>query len=626
MNCVILRLNKTAGAGGKLKYEWSELSDNLKEISSPGTGSAPMAVIVDDGKDYDKILKNGKSVKDRGVKNPHKQLSHYVFGHAGMIPCVKADFAVCRQLKNSIRALLENDRCSSGDVFIIAVKKEIIEALNDEKNKNYSNINAKNKAAENSKNTDKKEYIKNGINENIKDNKTRYSKDKNNNKYKDKATAETGEPGTETSGSSSFAQTNKNTLSKTILELLSKTAVPKELRETFYGDSAEFQIIRQLIMLASKCEEPVLLLGETGTGKEVVARAIHEYYLTGKEKDFKNPCAPKLVTVNCGAISKELFESELFGYKKGAFNGAYRDKDGLWKAADGGTLFLDEIGDLHPDHQVKILRALQEGTFLPVGATREESSHPRIIAATNRDLFSMVQTGQFREDLYYRLRIFLIRTPSLNENPENLKIIAEKCWASITKDPKCSINEDALAELQAHKWPGNVRELKAFLSGVFSLFRDEVLRDEHVHTLLQLQGPQPEVRNRETGKDGEMGLFKIECLRHLRRADEVVQACKATFCGIADGKKSDPARDANFRSFMQYRLNELENLCLQPVLFHNEETFSLVYKLKGKLIYFLDVVELNKDRGYIHKSKSEIGPLFKKVQAAIVKEVTSIVG
>ncbi|EKD69536.1 MAG: type IV pilus expression regulatory protein [uncultured bacterium] len=626
MNCVILRLNKTAGAGNKLKYEWSGLSDNLKELSSRGTGSAPMAVIVDDGKDYDKILKNGKSLKDRGIKNPHKQLSRYMFGHKDAIPCIRAEFAVCRQLKNSVRALLENKECRNGDLFIIAVGKEIIEALNDEKAETSSKADAKIKATGSAEEADKKEKMKNDVNENIKGSKTSGAKDKNKNKDKGKTSAETGKTDTETSGSAAFARSNKSSMSKTILELLSKTAVPKELCETFYGDSAEFQIIRQLIMLASKCEEPVLLLGETGTGKEVVSRSIHEYYLTDKGKDFKNPCAPKLVTVNCGAISKELFESELFGYKKGAFNGAYRDKDGLWKVADGGTLFLDEIGDLHPDHQVKILRALQDGTFLPVGATREESSHPRIIAATNRDLFSMVQTGQFREDLYYRLRIFLIRTPSLNENPENLKIIAEKCWESITKDPKCSIAKDVLAELQAHKWPGNVRELKALLSGVFSLFRDKVLRNEHVRTLLQLQGPQPEVKNRETGKDGEIGLFKIECLRHLRRADEVVQACKATFSNIADDKNSDPARDANFRSFMQYRLNELETLCQQTVLFHNEETFSLVYKLKGKLIYFLDVVGLNKDRGYIHKSKSEIGPLFKMVQAAIVKEVAEIVG
>lgn len=605
MNCFIIKLNDDRSRNEKLAYKRIELSDNLKEILNRGGDQAPIVAVVEEGKDYGRVLRNENIIKNRGVKNPHKQLSHYLFGHGNAIPCINGNFTVCSQLKNGARAFLENKLSRGGDVSIIAVNKEIMKQL----------------IAETSKNGGDKKAKAGGGSEDNKNARNAGGKEKF------RTAGETGGDETGNAGGESFARPNKGAMPKALIDLLSSIEVPKELRDTFLGESAEFRLIRQLIMLASKCDEPVLLLGETGTGKEVIARSIHEYFMSEKGKDFKNPSSPKLITVNCGAIPKELFESELFGYKKGVFSGAVRDKDGLWKAADGGTLFLDEIGDLHLDHQVKILRALQDGTFLPVGALKEEYSHPRVIAATNRDLFSMVQTGQFREDLYYRLRIFLIRTPSLGEHPDNLKTIAEKCWASITRDDGCLLAEDAVRILQERRWPGNVRELKALLSGTFSLFRDKILKAEHLRAMLQMQGPSAPARSFEKTKDdGEAGLYKIECLRHLRRADEVVQACKVTFNGITDAKKSDPAREASLRNFMRYRLNELETLCAQPVLFHDKEAFFMVHQLKGKLIYFLDALELKNDRAFVQKSRSEIGPLFKKVQAAVISEVNLLFG
>mgnify|MGYP001009860366 CR=1 FL=1 len=625
MNCFIINAIKNDDAKEKISFRRIELSDNLKELLNRSGAQAPIAAIVEEGKDYARVLKNEGLVKNRGVKNPHKQLSCYLLGHENAIPCINGNFTVCRQLKNGVRALLNNDGCRNGFVSIVAVSREIMRQLVAETvSESTSKAEpGKGKRPESMKagSVEDKKAKASGAFENYKSAKTSGVREKIH------STEESGGPGTGSAGGETFARTNKSALSKAIIDLLSETEVPKALCDAFYGDSAEFRLIRQLIMLASKCDEPVLLLGETGTGKEVIARSIHEYYLSGKGKDFKNPSAPKLVTVNCGAIQDDLFETELFGYKKGAFTGAIRDKDGLWKVADGGTLFLDEIGDLHLDHQVKILRALQEGTFLPVGALKEESSHPRIIAATNRDLYSMVQTGQFREDLYYRLRIFLIRTPSLGDNPENLRTIAEKCWASITKAAGCSIAEESVKILQEHRWPGNVRELKALLSGTFSLFRDPVLRVEHLRAMLQMQGPAAPARSGEKTKDGgEAGLYKVECLRHLRRADEVVQACKVTFGGITGVKKTDPAREAGLRNLMRYRLDELETLCAQPVLFHDKEAFFMVHQLKGRLVYFLDELEMNRDRGFIQKARSEIGPLFKKVQAAVISEVNLLFG
>lgn len=160
----------------------------------------------------------------------------------------------------------------------------------------------------------------------------------------------------------------------------------------------------------------MLILGDTGTGKELVARAIH---------DHSARRAKRFMLVNCGAIPYDLLESELFGHVKGAFTDATYDKPGLWELADKGTLFLDEIGDLHPNHQVKILRALEDKKIRPIGGTKEIEVDARIIAATNRDLFSMVQARQFREDLYYRLCPFPIYTPTLPDHPEDIPTITQ---------------------------------------------------------------------------------------------------------------------------------------------------------------------------------------------------------
>jgi two-component system response regulator PilR (NtrC family) len=153
----------------------------------------------------------------------------------------------------------------------------------------------------------------------------------------------------------------------------------------------------------------------------------------------------------------------LFGYVKGSHNTAWRDKDGLWKIADGGTLFLDEIGDLALDHQVKVLRALEEKKIRPVGATREIPADARIIAATNRDLFTMVQMGQFREDLYYRLRAFTIHMPALRDHPEDIAPLARHFRKNITLDEANELSPEIFSELKSYRWPGNARELKMVL-------------------------------------------------------------------------------------------------------------------------------------------------------------------
>lgn len=235
--------------------------------------------------------------------------------------------------------------------------------------------------------------------------------------------------------------------------------VPKALREKYLGNSPAGDQVRRLIVLAAKVDHPVLIQGETGTGKEIVARAIHDLSFRSSES---------FVPVNCGGIPHELLESELFGHVKGAFTGALRNKAGLWTLARAGTLFLDEISDMPPSQQVKVLRALEDGTYRAVGGREEIKSRARVIAATNRDLWQMVKAGSFREDLYYRLFTFRIRTPALRGHPDDIPELAAHFWRKIAAGRGPALPDEVKRELETYAWPGNARELRSFLINVFT--------------------------------------------------------------------------------------------------------------------------------------------------------------
>jgi PAS domain S-box-containing protein len=212
-------------------------------------------------------------------------------------------------------------------------------------------------------------------------------------------------------------------------------------------------LLRQVEQI-SKIDSTVLILGETGTGKELIARAIHD------RSPRKNRA---LVKVNCGAISAGLVESELFGHVKGAFTGAIANRDGRFKLADGGTIFLDEVGELPLDTQVKLLRVLQEQEFEPIGSSRTISVNVRVVAATNRDLEEMVREGKFRADLFYRLSVVPMRVPALRERAMDLPVLAafflQKCAKKFGKQIT-SVSDDIMRRLTNYSWPGNVRELQ----------------------------------------------------------------------------------------------------------------------------------------------------------------------
>jgi two-component system, NtrC family, response regulator GlrR len=244
------------------------------------------------------------------------------------------------------------------------------------------------------------------------------------------------------------------------------------------GTSAAVAAVRDLIARIAPSDATVLILGESGTGKEVSARCIHA---------LSSRSSGPFMAINCGALPPDLLESELFGYKRGAFTGALRDKEGLFAAAEGGTLFLDEVGDAPPPVQVKLLRVLQERSYLPVGATEYRTTNARIVAATNRQLREDVSSGRFREDLFYRLHVVPIHMPPLRERLEDIPLLAELFLTRATAQhglTTCHLPSDTLRILMQHDWPGNVRELANVVEGAALLSIDGVLRPHHVLSVL----------------------------------------------------------------------------------------------------------------------------------------------
>ncbi len=224
--------------------------------------------------------------------------------------------------------------------------------------------------------------------------------------------------------------------------------------ENIIGSSPGMEEIYRLASQVAKSDATVLLLGESGTGKELLARAIH---VNSPRKD------QPFVTINCGALPENLIESELFGHKKGAFTGAISDRAGKFEMADGGTLLLDEIGELQSHLQVRLLRALQDGSIDKVGSTAPLTVDVRVIAATNRDLEKEVNDGNFREDLYYRLCVVPINLPPLRERKDDIPLLADYFLTKYSKktgSSKPKIEKGALKALMEYHWPGNVRELE----------------------------------------------------------------------------------------------------------------------------------------------------------------------
>ncbi len=279
--------------------------------------------------------------------------------------------------------------------------------------------------------------------------------------------------------------------------LLNEKGAQSRVFQGIIGKSEKMQTIFELIKKASRSLATVLITGESGTGKELVARAIH----------YTSPRAGQsFVPVNCGGIPEELLESELFGYIKGSFTGANETRAGFFQTADGGTIFLDEIGDMSISMQVKLLRVLQEKEIFMIGSRKPQKIDVRIICATNKDLEKMVKSGNFREDLYFRLNVINIILPPLRKKKEDIPILIDHFLTKYSKESKIQkpqFTENAIKALTEYMWPGNVRELENVIQRLLVMKEDSIIDIPDLPSFMRYNIPSQQNLSRK--------LFEVEC-------------------------------------------------------------------------------------------------------------------
>lgn len=322
------------------------------------------------------------------------------------------------------------------------------------------------------------------------------------------------------------------------------------------GKSPAIQELIRSIQKLSRSQAPVYISGESGSGKELVARSIHEL----------GPRAQKpFVAVNCGAIPRELMESEFFGHKKGSFTGAHQDKTGLFQAAEGGTLFFDEVADLPLDMQVKLLRAIQEKSVRPVGAAEEIATDVRILCATHKSLDREVKEGRFRQDLFYRLNVIQLSVPPLRERKVDIPLLAEHLLQKIAQEIQFEapqLSPQAMEKLTTYSFPGNVRELENILERAFTLCDNDVIDCID----LQLQEPnnvaeQPRQQRSNTGAGINVIDYPARCAEYPSLDDYLQDVEKDILCHMLEQMKWNKTLAAkelgiSFRS-LRYRLHKL---------------------------------------------------------------------
>ena len=329
-----------------------------------------------------------------------------------------------------------------------------------------------------------------------------------------------------------------------------KTRISSEQPVSLTGESPAIADLNSVIGRVAPTDSWVLITGENGTGKEIVARSIHHQ---------SNRADKPMVAVNCAAIPEELIESELFGHEKGAFTGADKAQEGKFELADGGTLFLDEIGDMSLKTQAKILRILQEQSFEHVGGRKTITVDVRVIAATNKDLAEEIRAGNFREDLYYRLKVFPLELPPLRDRVEDIPLLINDFVATLVRQhgfKPISFDAGAVRALGGYPWPGNVRELKNFVERMFIMHAGETVTADLLPPEFGAAPPAPKTEERDEPEDAMVDL-------------------------IADGPTDLKQARAEFEArFLETKLREFEGNISQLAKAIGLERSSLYRKLK----------------------------------------------
>lgn len=331
---------------------------------------------------------------------------------------------------------------------------------------------------------------------------------------------------------------------------LEKRVKEKETIDGFMGESIPIRRLVETIKVVAKTDLTVLITGETGTGKDLAARMIHS---------LSNRSVKPFITVNCPTIPENILESELFGYKKGAFTGANQDKKGLFGTANGGTLLLDEIGDLPTMLQAKLLRALEEKEIKPLGDTKSYKIDVRVIASTNQNLKEKIASFQFREDLYHRLNVVSISTPSLKEIPEDIPLIANhflSLYCSELKTIQKRFSEDTLKVLVSRKWSGNVRELQNQIKRAVIFSKDEtVTPQDFQHDMKSLPCPEDRIDffSKLTYKEARRGLLERFNVKYIK---ELLNECSGNVSLAA--RKAGLERQSLQHLMRKYGINSEE--------------------------------------------------------------------
>lgn len=396
------------------------------------------------------------------------------------------------------------------------------------------------------------------------------------------------------------------------LRTLGEMEVPDGLQKSYIGNAPSIRLIRQLILRASEHAYPVLIQGESGTGKEIIARSIHDLsHAHGRGPEFR--------PINCSAISPFLLESELFGHLKDSSDRATKDRAGLWKSANNGTIFLDEIGDLNLDQQAKILRVLDTNAVKPVGSDEEIPVRARVISATNRDLYSMIRDGRFREDLYFRLSVIPIHTPPLREHPEDIPVLARWLWTDIAGRSTPPLSVEILTCLSEYTWPGNVRELKSILSSLRGYFGVRPRTRDQFETVMFLKGQPAAIASPPSARQSAT-RSRAESFQHLQRVDGVLRGIEVFLKALSGRRAMRDTMDA--QTALGERHRELAHLCAKPLLFASPKTFDAVYAVCGKIAYLLDSLQT----GATALPRSAARQLTKEVQTTRAKVQKAVDG
>ncbi len=327
------------------------------------------------------------------------------------------------------------------------------------------------------------------------------------------------------------------TLIKSALNLPNRTAPSRSAEQGLLGQSDAIEQVRTLITKLARSQAPVYVTGESGSGKELAARLIHQNSAR-RDKPF--------IAVNCGAIPETLMESEFFGYRKGAFTGADGDREGFFQAAEGGVLFLDEVADLPLAMQVKLLRTIQEKKVRKVGATLEEPVDVRIISATHQKLAASVEVGKFRQDLYYRLAVIELKMPPLRDCREDIPILAAAILARLTASgERISLSERALSALTSYDFPGNTRELENVLERAIALCSSNSIESEDLQLAVPASVAEPAGPNGKWPLQEHLDRVERDVILHALEKTRFNRTAAAKLLGVT------------FRS-LRYRMERLD--------------------------------------------------------------------